>query len=68
MTTPCRMTINRRLERAGYVPVRSGDAAGWVPAAVARRVRREIEQHRETVEQIASEPPMPRGRPRKAGE
>lgn len=53
-------TQQRRLERAGYVALK-----GWVPAACGERVEKQVEMHREDVERILSEPPQPRGRPKK---
>jgi hypothetical protein len=59
-------TIERRLARAGFVALRGLD--GYVPASFAERIRAQVEAHRDEVAQIVSEPPRPRGRPRKGDE
>lgn len=54
----------RNQQRAGYVSLRSLD--GWVPEAFARRIREQVEMHRDDAERAAKAAPRPRGRPAKA--
>jgi hypothetical protein len=56
-------TKTRRLERAGFVALRS--MSGYVTAAFARRIAAQVETNRATIDAILAEPPKPRGRPRK---
>lgn len=62
MTAPSPDTIRRRLRDAGYEPI----PAGWLPKRDAERVARLIEANRARIDEIAAEPPLPRGRPPKS--
>ena len=56
-------TLRRRLRDAGFVALRSLD--GYVPEAFAQRIAAQVEAHRAEVARIVSQPPRPRGRPKK---
>jgi hypothetical protein len=57
-------TKTRRLERAGFVALRS--MSGYVTAAFAKRIQAQVDAESKAVAAILAEPPKPRGRPRKA--
>lgn len=61
MTTTDRKTNKRRLESKGFEHV-----SGWVTKAYAKQVNAQINFYREEVEAVISEPPKPRGRPRRS--